>query len=133
MDALARARQTRRAIALYAASAADEIAAQIPSLFPEWSAAGIYYAQGERRQFGGLLYKCLNDHTSQESWTPPTSPSLWVRIDDPTQEWPQWRQPQGAHDAYSLGAKVTHKGRRWISQVENNVWEPGVSGWAEEK
>ena len=133
MDALERARQTRRAIELYAAGATDEMAAQIPSLFPLWDAAGITYAQGERIQYGGLLYKCLSAHTSQESWAPSAAPSLWVRIDDPAQEWPQWRQPQGAHDAYPLGAKVSHNGKHWISQVENNVWEPGVNGWAEEQ
>lgn len=42
-----------------------------------------------------------------------------------------WRQPTGAHDAYPLGAHVTHNGKEWESSVAANVWEPGVSGWQE--
>jgi hypothetical protein len=42
-----------------------------------------------------------------------------------------WRQPTGAHDAYPLGAIVSHSGKIWESTVAANVWEPGVSGWVE--
>lgn len=33
------------------------------------------------------------------------------------------------HDAYPLGAKVTHKGKTWTSTTAANIWEPGVYGW----
>ena len=33
--------------------------------------------------------------------------------------------------SYSKGAKVSHNGKHWVSDVEANVWEPGVSGWTE--
>lgn len=46
-------------------------------------------------------------------------------------EWPEWVQPKGAHDAYSKGSKVQHTGKKWISNVDANVWEPGVTGWTE--
>ena len=26
---------------------------------------------------------------------------------------------------------MTHKGKTWISDADNNVWEPGVYGWTE--
>lgn len=48
-----------------------------------------------------------------------------------TEEYPAWVQPTGAHDAYPLGAKVSHNGKKWTSDVANNVWEPGVYGWTE--
>lgn len=131
MDALERARQTRRAITLYAQGAPDEQAAQMPSLFEAWDGSGVAYKAGDRVQYGDLLYKCLTDHTSQESWPPDAAPSLWVRTDDPAIEWPEWRQPAGAHDAYAKGAKVSHNGKHWISDVDANVWEPGVYGWTE--
>jgi len=41
-----------------------------------------------------------------------------------------WRQPTGAHDAYPVGAIVSHNGETWKSTTAANVWEPGVSGWA---
>ena len=110
----------------------DEQAAQAPFLFDEWDPNGVAYtAEVSKVQYNGLLYKCLQSHTSQASWTPTDAPSLWVRIDDPAEEWPEWRQPEGAHDAYAKGAKVTHNEKHWISDADNNVWEPGVYGWTE--
>lgn len=43
-----------------------------------------------------------------------------------------WQQPVGAHDAYPVGAIVTHNGKTWESTTPANVWEPGVSGWREQ-
>ena len=86
---------------------------------------------GDRAQCLGLLYRCLTAHTAQADWRPGLAPSLWVRIDDPGMAWPEWRQPEGAHDAYPDGAKVTHNGKRWVSLVDANVWEPGSAQWAE--
>ena len=57
--------------------------------------------------------------------------SLWVSISDPAEEWPEWSQPLGEHDAYSKGAKVSHNGKHWISDLDANVWEPGQYGWTE--
>lgn len=79
----------------------------------------------------GTLYKCVQAHTSQADWTPDTASSLWSKTSDPAEEWPEWSQPVGAHDAYSKGAKVSHKEKHWISTVDSNVWEPGVYGWEE--
>ena len=59
------------------------------------------------------------------------SPSLWVGISDPAEEWPEWSQPVGSTDAYAKGAKVSHNGKHWTSDVDANVWEPGAYGWTE--
>ena len=84
-----------------------------------------------RRYTDGKLYRCLQAHTSQADWTPDTASSLWAITADPAEEWPAWSQPIGAHDAYSAGAKVSHQEQHWISDTDNNVWEPGVYGWTE--
>lgn len=106
----------------------DEQAESVTSLFDEWQ-SGIAYAIGDRRQYDGLLYRCVQAHTSQDDWTPPAVPALWVRTS--TEEWPEWIQPTGAHDAYAMGDKVTHNDKHWISIVDGNIWEPGVYGWSE--
>ena len=98
--------------------------------FPEW-AYPVNYAAGAICRYEGELYRCLQAHTSQETWTPTAAPSQWKEIGDPTGEWPEWSQPVGAIDTYPLGAKVSHNGKHWISTVDNNVWEPGVYGWEE--
>lgn len=125
-----KARALRRMIEKAAAYLADADAAGAPELFPRWSAAASYLI-GDRVCHSGALYKCLTAHAAQSTWTPDASPSLWVRIDDPAEEFPAWRQPTGATDAYPAGAKVSHGGKKWTSTTDNNVWEPGVYGWTE--
>lgn len=100
-------------------------------IYPKWSPKAVSYKKGNRRRHGEKLYKCLQDHVSQADWAPDVAHSLWVRIDDPSVEWPEWIQPTGSTDAYPQGAKVTHNEKRWTSDLDNNVWEPGVSGWTE--
>lgn len=58
--------------------------------------------------------------------------SLWSVAADPAEEWPEWSQPVGAHDAYAAGDKVSHNDKKWKSTCDGNVWEPGVYGWTEE-
>lgn len=108
----------------------DEEALSAPDLYAEWR-DGVLYDTGDRVLYGSDLYKCLQPHTSQSTWTPTDSPSLWVRIDDPSIEWPDWIQPTGSTDAYPMGAKVSHNGKHWISILPANAYEPGVYGWDE--
>ena len=100
-------------------------------LFLPW-AYPVDYREKVIVRFGDTdtLYQCVQAHTSQPNWTPPSVPALWRSIGDPAEEWPMWSQPTGAHDAYPAAAKVTHKGQRWISDVDANVWEPGVAAWS---
>ena len=121
----------RQMIVKASASLSDSDALQGVELFAVWSGDSVDYAVDERVSYDGTLYKCLTAHTSQSTWTPPDSPSLWVRVDDPSIEWPEWIQPVGSTDAYAKGAKVSHTGKHWISDVDGNVWEPGVYGWTE--
>lgn len=50
---------------------------------------------------------------------------------EPTDEWPEYIQPTGAHDAYNTGDKVTYRGRRYVCQMDGCVWAPDVypSAW----
>ena len=99
-------------------------------LFPHWSSEKSYEV-GDRVSFDGILFKCLQNHDSQDTWTPSDSPSLWVRVDDTSIEYPEWVQPLGATDAYRLGDKVSHNGKHWISAIDFNTYEPSVYGWDE--
>lgn len=132
MNLVERARQLRPIIEKASESLTDVDAVNAVELFPYWNPDSIQYLQGFRVQYGDLLYKCLQTHISQSTWTPSDAPSLWVRIDDPSVEWPEWRQPLGATDAYPQGAKVSHNDKHWVSDLDNNVWEPGAYGWTEQ-
>ena len=124
-----------------AAEVSDTTAVTVPELFAAWDAGGASYAVGDRVRYGELLYRCLTAHTSQESWTPDAAPSLWVRIDDPAVEWPEWRQPSGSTDAYpkastgsatsttTFGNRVCPVGRR----LRNNAKMPPFGGTGERR
>ena len=49
----------------------------------------------------------------------------------PEDEWPEWVQPTGAHNAYSNGDKITYNGKHYISTMDGNVWSPDAypAGW----
>lgn len=128
MISKARARHLRRIIEANAETMSDERALDAVELFPAWVSDTIY-AVDERIRYNDTLYKCLQMHTSQPDWTPDVAVSLWVRVY--IEEFPEWVQPTGATDAYELGAKVSHNGKHWISDIPANVYEPGVYGWTE--
>lgn len=121
----------RALIVKASASLSDTDALEAVELFKRWNGDGQEYVVDERVSDDGILYKVLQNHTSQPSWKPADSPSLFVRVDDPSVEWPEWIQPVGSTDAYAKGAKVSHLGKHWISDVDANVWEPGVAMWHE--
>lgn len=101
------------------------------AIYPSWNPEKFKYFSGEKVSYNGEYYRCIQEHTSQADWSPDVAVSLWARTSDPTEEWPEWVQPQGYHDAYGAGDKVNHNGKHWISDVDDNVWEPGVYGWTE--
>ena len=68
-------------------------------------------------------------HTIQADWPPDQAASLFSLAANPAEEWPDWIQPTGAHNAYKKGDKVTYGGKRWISTADANTWAPGVYGW----
>ena len=105
----------------------DEMLALV-SVYPAWQTGGTF-AVDDLRAHAGQLYRCVQAHTNYDAGhTPDTTPNLWVRV-TPGDVIPAWVQPLGAHDAYPLGAQVTHLGRLWESLYDANVWEPSVFGW----
>ena len=109
---------------------ADNTALRMVEFYPEW-ASGVAYTTGYKVQRSGKLWRCLQDHTSQDGWEPENAPSLWAKVLIPDETVvPEWEQP-GSTNPYSAGDKVLHNGKTWVSDIDNNVWEPGVYGWTE--
>ena len=100
-------------------------------LHPKWSGDSVQYTAGQRVQDDGVLYTVLQAHTSQPDWKPADAPSLFAKvlIPDPTVI-PEWEQPESTNP-YAKGDKVAHNGKTWVSDIDGNVWEPGVYGWTE--
>ena len=121
-------------LAMNAAQLEDSVAIEGTPLFAVWK-VDIHYMVGDRVQYKDVLYKVLTEHTSQETWTPDASPSLFAKVLIPDENViPEWEQPDSTNP-YKDGDKVYHNGKTWESLVDNNVWEPGAVGtetlWAE--
>lgn len=79
-----------------------------------------------QEQFKGI-WKVIEEHN--------------VRLDaldgqkEPEIEYPEYKQPLGAHDAYKIGDKVTYKGKKYECVLNNCVWSPEEypSAWKEVK
>lgn len=109
-------------------SATDELALESVMAFAEWK-PDADYAVGDRVRYGETLFRCVQAHTSQPMWIPEILPALWTEIS--LEEYPEWRQPLGAEDAYHTGDKVSFNEKHWVSTVDGNVWQPSVYGWDE--
>ena len=114
-----------------AQSLTDAEAITATCLHPKWNGDGVQYTAGQRVQDDGILYTVLQAHTSQPDWKPAAAPSLFAKvlIPDPTVI-PEWEQPESTNP-YSKGDKVMHNSKTWVSDIDGNVWEPGVYGWTE--
>lgn len=112
-----------------AESIPDEAIARMAPYFAEWDGDGVSYTTGTLASYQDVVYRCLQDHTAQSNWAPDISPSLWAKVLIPDPEViPEWEQP-GSTNPYMKGDKVTHNGSTWESDIDNNIWEPGVYGW----
>lgn len=109
-----------------ASTMTDATALTAVELFPAWT-AGKAYAVNDRVQHDGTLYKCIQAHTSQADWMPSATPALWKTVS--VDEYPEWVQPTGAHDAYNIGDKVTYNGQHYVCTSDANVYAPDVYGW----
>lgn len=79
----------------------------------------------------GVTYQVIQPHTLSACWVPGQVPALYKVKPAPGEEWPEFVQPTGAHDAYNKGDKVTYKGEHYISLIDANVWAPDTypAGW----
>ena len=105
---------------------------------------------GEREE----LYAYAREHAKSQYDYSAEIESLWTAVRDirdrltalegesteepeePTDEWPEFKQPAGAHDAYYTGDKITYKGKRYVCVMPENVactYSPDVypAGWQE--
>lgn len=132
MGIIERARELRLVIEQNAESMLDEQAAQYPELFQAWNGTGTEYEAGNRVTYKNELYKVIQAHTSQTSWTPEEAQSLFAKILPGQEETPigEWQQPDSTNP-YMTGDKVIYNGTTYISVIDNNIWSPDdyPEGW----
>ena len=120
MTIIEQARKIRADMTAVTATLTDEQGLELIALFEPWVLKA--YAVGDRCRHSDKLYKCVQAHTSQADWTPDITPALWAIIS--VEEYPEWVQPTGAHDAYQMGDKVIFGGKVYESLIGGNTWSP---------
>ena len=128
---LRRAKKMREQLDNIISNFDDETAVTNKDLFINWSGNGVSYTTGDKVFYNDKLYKVLQNHTSQEDWNPADAPSLFAEVLIPDEDIiPDWIQPDSTNP-YMTGDKVKHNNLIWQSEIDNNVWEPGVYGWTQ--
>lgn len=135
MGVIEEARKLRRLIESMAENLDDETAEENVNVFPKWQ-EGVLYEVGYKVRYNNVLYKVIQEHTSQSDWTPDVAVSLFARNHSQPdeggeeEEFPEWVQPT-AENPYMTGDKVTFNGERYICLIDNCVWSPTdyPQGW----
>ena len=126
-----RARQLRATIEELATNLTDNAALEAKELFSIWS-TDTDYTVDDRVRYEDGLYRVLQNHTSQDDWTPTNAPALFAEIlpgQDGT-DIGEWVQPDSTNP-YMRGDRVIYNNKIYESTIDNNVWAPDIYGWTE--
>lgn len=58
----------------------DAQAITVKAIYPAYDPNGVQYPVDFKVTQDNVLYKCLQEHTSQENWAPGVAPSLWTAV-----------------------------------------------------
>ena len=137
MNRMQAAEQLRKALQMFAASLTDEQAMEVVAVYDPWAvgksySVGAFLTYGKNGVGDPQLYKVVQAHTSQDSWTPDVTPALYVAVGLDDNGYPVWSQPTGAHDAYNKGDIVNYNGALYESTMDGNIYSPDAypAGWA---
>ena len=121
---------------MFASTLTDEQALEIATVYPKYEVGkgyvmGDYFTYGENATGDPQLYKVIQNHTSQEDWTPNETSALYEPIGLDSKGYPVWSKPSGSHDAYNIGDIVNYKDTLYKSLINGNVYSPEEypGGW----
>lgn len=102
--------------------------------YPIWaqpSGAHDAYSKGDVVNYNGTLYESV---VGGNVWSPDAYPAGWKKHGETEPEdYPEWVQPSGSHDAYNTGDIVRYNGVLYRSKIDGNTWAPDAypAGWEE--
>lgn len=130
-DILQQAQAIRADMTKVTATLTYEQALELTTLYPFWVTNTAYTVDTIIR-YDGELYSCVQAHTSQADWTPPTVPALWVKIAAPS-EYREIKDAMLPTEAFALGEIGWYKteDNLYKSLIANNVYTPEAYplGW----
>ena len=66
---------------LQAQALTDAQAITVKAIYPAYDPNGVQYPVDYKTVHNDVLYKCIQEHTSQEVWAPGIAPSIWVAVE----------------------------------------------------
>lgn len=107
-----------------------ETASAHKDMFEDWKPT-VSYKAGQIRKHNDVLYRVVQDHTSQADWSPSNTLSLYEPIILTEEGYPVWTKPSGAHNAYNTGDIVDYNGTLYKSLIDGNIYSPDeyAPGW----
>lgn len=105
----------------------DEQAVQVKAIYPAWSPDEVHYPVDYKVLHNDVLYKSLQDHTSQADWAPGVAPSVWVAIDSGEHAGTQ-EDPIPVPDTVETAGMEYEKGKYYLEgdTVYLMIW-PGIN------
>lgn len=107
----------------------ENLTGEVTKVAPKWE-PNTEMKKGRYVSNNDILYKVVQyipPHLNIYPPGPGTEALFSVVLTSPTGEPSAWIQP-GPLNGYSIGDRVTHNGKLWESQVNDNNWEPGAPG-----
>lgn len=140
MNKLLLAQQARRVFEMFAAQITDESKMmEVADMYPTWEQllakkaeckAGTVFRWGVNADDETQLWQFISGYTPNEIYLPDEDIAHYKKIGITEDGIPIWTQPYGREDSYMTGDAVSHNGYIWTSDLDYNVWEPGVYGWS---
>lgn len=97
-------------------------------LYDEWSPNGVKYKRGLWVRYNGDIYHIEQDHTSQETWKPDVSHSLFTRYKLAPDGIRIWEPPTHAETSFDIDEKCHYPdadGKIYVSKINGNTTIPG--------
>lgn len=95
------------------------------AILREWK-PGIFKI-GDIRIHLNIPYKCIQAHdsTANETWTPDTTPSLWMQYHGTNETTARtWIQPTGAHDMYKVDEYMIWTDGKIYKCIMDTIYSP---------
>ena len=141
-DKILNARQIRRAIQIFLRdNVIDESEMMaLADIYPSFETlaatkktykSGTIFSWGLTDEGSTQLWKTKVNTKFHESVKPDADPNTYEKIGTDDSGYPIWVQPLDKKNSYKKGDIVSHNGKVWSSDINHNMYEPGVEGWSE--
>lgn len=139
-DRILNAKQMRRAVQIFLRdNVTDESEMmELANIYPTFETlaatkktykTGTVFSWGTTEDGTVQLWKMKVNTKVDSSVTPDMAPKTYEKVGVDESGYPLWVQPLDKKNSYKKGDIVSHNSKIWSSDINHNMYEPGVDGW----